>query len=271
MNYIDEFAVPELYLEFCSSGDSRYIEIRKEHYVVHKGAHGQQVHFLIWYKGKIAGIISGGGAVFATEVRDAFFKIHKDNRTKVLNGIVDNIVFRLTNHEKNLGSRVLSLWEKAVSHCWKTLYGVEVFGFETFIVREGLLRETKIADKTYVVDIIPDQSGAVRRGNMYKASNWAYAGQTKGSTKGHDGVGLTGGKSGGKGVFLRKETPIKDVYCKWARGYSEPVESIYISSWKAGTAEGTPEEKEIAKRKSQLRKEFIGKRFYLIGRRLEDF
>jgi hypothetical protein len=260
-----------LYLEFCSSGDPRYIEIRKQHYVVHKGAHGQQVHFLVWYHGQIAGIISGGSAVFATEVRDKFFKMHKDNRTKVINGIVDNIVFRLTNHEKNLGSRVLSLWEKAVSRCWESLYGVVVFGFETFIVREGLMRETKISDKTYVVDTVSDGSGIVRRGNMYKAANWQYVGQTKGSTKGHDEVGLTGGREGGKGVFVRKTTPIKDVYCKWSKGYTEPVESVYISSWKAGTIEGTPEEKEVAKQKSRVRKNLLGKKFYLRGRVLENF
>ena len=95
---------PDLYLEFCSSGDPRYEAIRKDHYVVHKGCHGQQIHFLIWYKGALAGIISGGSPVFAVAARDSFFKITKENRTKVINGIVDNVVFRLVNHERNLGS-----------------------------------------------------------------------------------------------------------------------------------------------------------------------
>lgn len=260
---------PDLYLEFCSAGDPRYEAIRKDHYVVHKGCHGQQIHFLVWYKKEIAGIISGGSPVFATAARDTFFKITKENRTKVINGIVDNVVFRLVNHERNLGSRVLSLWEKAAVETWEALYGVKVFGFETFIVREGLMRE-EITDKNdnlgrplRRVVVVADAEGNVRRGNMYKASNWFYAGETSGSTKGHDGVGLTGGREGGKGSFLRKTTPVKDVYCKWASGFCEPIESVYKSSWKAATKEGTPEEKETAKVKSAVRKSLMGQKFYI--------
>ncbi len=265
---------PDLYLEFCSSGDQRYEHIRKDHYVVHKGCHGQQIHFLVWYKGEIVGIISGGSPVFATAARDGFFKITKDNRTKVINGIIDNVVFRLINHEKNLGSRVLSLWEKAATETWEALYGVRVFGFETFIVREGLMREQITNAKDNLgralrkVVVIADSEGNVRRGCMYKATNWIHAGETSGSTKGHDGVGLTGGREGGKGSFLRKTTPVKDVYCKWVPGYSEPIESIYKSSWKAATREGTREEREIAKTKSTLRKGLMGRKFYLKAGRL---
>lgn len=266
--------LPDLYLEFCSAGDPRYETIRKDHYVVHKGCHGQQVHFLVWYKGQVVGIISGGSPVFATAARDAFFKITKDNRTKVINGIVDNVVFRLINHERNLGSRILSLWEKTAARAWELLYGTKVFGFETFIVREGLMRE-EITDKKdnlgrplRRVVVVEDAEGNVRRGNMYKAANWAYAGETSGSTKGHDGVGLTGGREGGKGSFLRKTTPVKDVYCKWVTGHCEPVESVYKSSWKAATKEGTPEEREIAKMKSKVRKELMGQKFYMKAGRL---
>lgn len=260
---------PDLYLEFCSAGDPRYEAIRKDHYVVHKGCHGQQIHFIVWYKNEIAGIISGGSPVFATAARDAFFKITKENRTKVINGIVDNVVFRLVNHERNLGSRVLSLWEKTATQTWQSLYGVKVFGFETFIVREGLMREEITEKKDNLgrplrrVMVVADAEGNVRRGNMYKAANWIYAGETSGSTKGHDGVGLTGGREGGKGSFLRKTTPVKDVYCKWVSGCSEPIESVYKSSWKAATKEGTPEEKEIARTKSLVRKNLMGQKFFI--------
>jgi len=265
---------PDLYLEFCSSGDPRYEAIRKDHYVVHKGCHGQQIHFLVWYKGEIVGIISGGSPVYATAARDGFFKITKHNRTKVINGIVDNVVFRLINHEKNLGSRVLSLWEKAAIETWEGLYGIRVFGFETFIVREGLMREQITNTKDNLgralrtVVVIADSEGNVRRGCMYKAANWIHVGQTTGSSKGHDGVSLTGGRKGGKGSFLRKTTPVKDVYCKWVSGYSEPIESVYKSSWKAATKEGTSEEKAIAKAKNTMRKSLMGRKFYLKAGRL---
>jgi len=256
--------LPELCLEFCSAGDPRYTLIRKDHYVVKKGNHGQQVHFLVWYQGEIAGIISGGGPVYACAPRNNFFKMTKGNTQKVINGIVDNTVFRLVNHEKNLGSRVLSLWEKTVAIVWKNLYGAEVYGFETFIVREGLLREVNIHE----VVLVADPEGNIRRGNLYRASNWTYCGETSGSSKGHDGVGLTGGRVGGKGCFLRKKTPKKDVYCKWAQGHSEPIEFEYKSSWKAATKEGTPEEKAIAKEKSLKRKAYLKTFFYRKGNQI---
>jgi hypothetical protein len=56
------FVVPDFLLEFCSREDPRYKTIRDEHYVKNKGAHGQQVHFLVWYKRTLVGIISGGAA-----------------------------------------------------------------------------------------------------------------------------------------------------------------------------------------------------------------
>lgn len=259
--------LPELYLEFCSAGDPRYCDIRKDHYVVKKGSHGQQVHFLVWYKGELAGIISGGSAVYACAPRNVFFGMTKESTQKVINGIVDNTVFRLVNHEKNLGSRVLSLWEKTVAAVWRDLYGAEVYGFETFIVREGLMQEN-VHEGVHEVVLIEDPEGNIRRGNLYRASNWEYCGETSGSAKGHDGVGLTGGRVGGKGCFLRKKVPKKDVYCKWAKGHSAAIEFEYKSSWKAATKEGTPEEKAIAKEKSLKRKTYLGTFFYRKGNQI---
>src|ERR1035437_4623053 len=204
---------PVLYLEFCSAKHPTYLDIRSRHYVPVKGTHGQQVHFLIWYKGSVVGIISGASAVFATAARDKFFGINKDNRTLVLNDIVDNVVFRLENHEKNLASRVLSLWKKSVAFAWEFLYDVKVFGYETFILREGLMREIltgkvdALGRPEREVITVDDPELNVRRGNLYKATNWEYVGETSGSGKGRDGVGLTGGIEGGKGYFLRKKVP----------------------------------------------------------------
>lgn len=68
---------------------------------------------------------------------------------------------------------------------------------------------------------------------MYVGAKWTYVGESAGSAKGHDGVGLTGGQTG-SGAFLRKKTPIKSVYCKWAYGHKVALESVYASSWLAG-------------------------------------
>jgi hypothetical protein len=226
--------VPELYLEFCTRSDPRYKAIRDRHYVKNTGAHAQQIHFLIHYKGHIAGIISGGSAVYSTTVRDAFFKITSENRDRVLNGIVDNTVFRLENHERNLATRVLAIWRRLSALMWNDLYGVNVYGFETFVEEEGR-----------------------RKGALYKADNWTFMGQT---------VGHTGETLGGK-MFARRNVVPKLVYCKWWDGYSRPIESAYLSSWR-GT---TPEEKERKKVVAKKRAGYLGKNFYCVGKKVADF
>lgn len=304
---------PELYLEFCSAGDPRYKEILKHHYIwageTIKGIQGQQVHFLVWYKEKIVGVISGASAVYLTAPRDKFFGLSgrraaKDapatgNREKCLNGIVDNVVFRLHDHEKNLASRVLSLWEKSVVWVWENLYGVKVFGFETFILFNGSMIQEEVPGEfdsrgrpiLRVVRI--EDHDIIRPGGIYRAVGWSLAGETFGSAKGHDGVGLTGGKNYHEklpqqvyedlvelGVleasesnlindpFRRRAVPPKDVYCKWVPGYSAPVESDYLSSWKASTEKGTPEEKSLAKWRTDFRRSLLGARFSRDGKAL---
>jgi len=256
--------MPELYLTFCSSSD--IVEFEKRHYVekmlaldklselersrlgplskkegMPRGHHGQQIHFLIWYRGKNVGAISGGGAVYATAVRDTFFGINQNNREQVLNGIIDNTVFRLECPERNLATRCLALWRKTVVGYWEYLYGVKPYGFETFVLREEL------------------EDGRQRVGSLYRADNWVFAGETFGSTKNHIGVGLTGSeKWGGKGSFARAKVQSKLIFCKWIGDYTEPQYCEYKSSWKAATKAGTPEEKALAKERIERRKKCMG-------------
>jgi hypothetical protein len=254
----------ELYLEVCSANDLRYQDIRQRHYVENQGTHGQQVHFLVWYQGRCVGIISGASAVYATAARDAFFKITKANREKVLNGIIDNVVFRLelNKQQNHLASKIVLLWEEACLWMWEKIYEVKVFGFETFIVKEGFVREEVLETKDKHDRperrsiVVKDPSGEnIRTGATYRAAGWTLAGQTSGSTKGHNEVGLTG-------VSLRKVVPIKAVYCKWVHGLSATMESDYKSSWKVST----PDEKALAKRRTKVRRELLGTRFYRLNK-----
>ena len=271
----------DLRLEFCSSRDVAEFETR--HYVAKmpeiyfratqhskpagkpRGHHGQQVHFLIWYKGKNVGAISGGSSVYGTKVRDTFFGISKNNREQTLNGVIDNTLFRLEysfdrnacvygeedtkkrkclnpDHNHNLATQVLALWRRNVVEYWEYLYGVKPFGFETFVEQ---------AD-------IPERPGKQRLGRMYLADNWVFAGETQGSTKNPIGVDLTGARDGGKGSFARERVKPKLVFCKWITGFNEPQYHEYKSSWKASTKEGTPEEKAIAKAIRSRRKKCMG-------------
>ena len=68
----------DIKLEFCKRTDERYKKIRDRHYIPNNGTHGQQIHFLIHYKGKIVGIISGASSVYGVKSRDDLFNITKD-------------------------------------------------------------------------------------------------------------------------------------------------------------------------------------------------
>lgn len=175
-----------------------YQAIRSRHYVQNKGAVGQQLHYLIYVDNEVVGIISGGSAAYAVSCRDDYFGITKDNRKVALNGIVDNTVFRLEKNIPNLGTQVLSIWRKRVVEDWEREYGVQVAGFETFVV------ETEN-----------------RKGAMYKADNWDFVGETKGSTKFH--------LHGIEKSFERREVEKKLVFCKRIRGKELPTE--YFATW----------------------------------------
>ena len=215
-------------LELCKRSDPRYQEIRDRHYIPNKGTHGQQIHFLIHYKGQIVGIISGASAVYGVKARDEFFGIPKDKHLKqkyYLPAIINNTVFRLEYHEKNLATKVLAKWRRVVTDLWEQIYGVQVIGFETFVVEEDW-----------------------RKGTLYKADNWIYVGETAGSTKTHKGL---------NNPSTRLKTQPKMIYCRWVNHKPIIPTKEYVSSWRAETAE----EKERAKRIAKLKKELVGQMF----------
>ena len=81
---------------------------------------------------------------------------------------------------------------------WLNEYGVEVCGFETFVVEEEH-----------------------RKGAMYRADNWDFVGETSGSTKMH--------LHGIEKQFIRQQTSKKLVFCKWVKGKHLPTE--YFATW----------------------------------------
>jgi Domain of unknown function (DUF4338) len=236
---------PTLTLEFVKRSDERYKFIRDRHYVPNKGAHAQQLHFLVQHQDNIAGIISAGSAAWAVAGRDQFFGINKDNRRQLLNGLIDNTVFRLESRIPNLASQSLAMWRKVSAKLWTNLYGAEVYGFETFIVQEP-------AGKL-------DQNGEPipvdRNGHLYKADNWAYVGETAGNSKHHSGL---------NSEASRENTMQKMLYCRWAQGHDKAVAADYKSSWKATTVE----EKARAKALTATRKLYLGAKFFVLQGRV---
>jgi hypothetical protein len=216
----------EITLEVCSRSDKRYLSCRNRHYIPNRGCHGQQIHFLIYYKGEQVGIISGASSVYAVGARDKFFNIPQDKKIKqkrYLPAIINNVVFRLEHHEKNLGTRILSKFRKVSALLWKRLYGVDVIGFETFVIENDR-----------------------RKGALYKADNWAYLGETKGNTKSHNGL---------TNKAQRRSTEIKLIFA--IKTKNKIPTNDYVSSWRASTEEEKKRAKDIVK----FRKELVGKTF----------
>ncbi len=185
-------------LEQCKRSNLIYQEFRDRHYIPNHGAVGQQIHYLINLAGEYVGIISGGSAAYAVRSRDEYFGINKDNREVALNGIIDNTVFRLEKNLRNLGTQILSMWRKQVVKDWKEKYGVDVCGFETFIIENGS-----------------------RKGAMYKADNWDYVGETGGNTKLH--------QHGVEKAFIRVDVGKKLIFCKKIKGGALPEN--YTPTW----------------------------------------
>jgi hypothetical protein len=216
----------EITLEVCSRSDKRYLSYRNRHYIPNRGCHGQQIHFLIYYKGEQVGIISGASSVYAVGARDKFFNIPQDKKIKqkrYLPAIINNVVFRLEHHEKNLGTRILSKFRKVSALLWKRLYGVDVIGFETFVIENDR-----------------------RKGALYKADNWAYLGETKGNTKSHNGL---------TNKAQRRSTEIKLIFA--IKTKNKIPTNDYVSSWRASTEQEKKRAKDIVK----FRKELLGKTF----------
>ena len=204
--------------------DERYQNIRNRHYVDNNGTHGQQIHFLINQDdNQPIGVISGASSVFGVKARDDFFKIPNDQNIKqkfYLPAIINNTVFRLELHEKNLATQILSRWRKTISEMWKYVYGIPVIGFETFVVEEDY-----------------------RKGTLYKADNWTFVGETFGSAKSHNGL---------INKSSRLETNQKLIYCKWNSKKPIVPNFEYISSWRNETVEEKERNKLIKIKKDEL-------------------
>ncbi len=251
-----------VHLQFCGSSD--ILDVERRHYVEKmmendpnakeksvdagepKGHHGQQIHYLIWGETdqgwQKIGAISGGSAVFTCGVRDKFFgldKFPKPQRGQTslyLSGIIDNTLYHLDLHEKNLATKILSLWRKQVVKDWEFMYGIKPYGFETFVDEKRTEHQTKPGEFK------------LTKGGLYVADNWTCVGVTLGSAKDHVGKGLTGGLRGEP--FRRRKVAIKIAYCKWITPFNEPQACEYKSSWRGQT----PKEKALAKERVNRRK-----------------
>jgi hypothetical protein len=181
----------------CKRSDLEYQAIRNRHYVPNNGCHGQQIHYLITKAETVIGIISGASAVWGVKARDEYLGLTKENKRKGLPSIINNVVYRLEYHEKNLASHVLAMWRKQIDIDWYERYKVKPYAFETFVVEEDY-----------------------RKGALYKADNWTFLGETAGSTKKHNGL---------QNKSIRLSTSKKLIFCK--KISNRELSTEYTATW----------------------------------------
>ena len=193
-------------LKPVSHYDPRYKFMRGRHYIPDRSTIGMQLHYLVMLDQTQVGIISAASPTWAVKSRDEFFglDLHPGKRGAQLRHIVNNSVFRLEYHEKNLGTQVLSLFRKRVTYDWWHKYSVQLCGFETFV-----------------------EPSEQRHGSLYKADNWTEVGMTKGHAKLQKGVKVTG-----QGNVSRAPTSQKLIYCKWNRKVSSLPQVTYKHQFK---------------------------------------
>ena len=192
-------------LELVKTTNPLYVAYRRSHYIPSRGVVGQQLQYLIFYGNEVVGVIGGASSVYTNEFRDEYFGLSqdKDLKTKQLNSIVNNNIFKLTYPAPNLASIVLSVFIKRIRKDWKTMYGIEVHGIESFVVEERLW------------------SGKKRDGVCYRAANFELVGITKGTGSRNVRGRATNNKS------LRAK---KLVYCLKIKGKKLNTEE-YKTSW----------------------------------------
>ena len=127
-------------LELVRRSNPLYQQFRSRHYIPDRGLVGQQLQYLVFYDGEVVGVIGGSSSVFTSQARDEYWKFSEDRdiKTKQLNSVINNNIFRLEYPAPNLASIVLKMWRDLIKQDWEKLYGVEVAGFETFVVEERL-------------------------------------------------------------------------------------------------------------------------------------
>jgi len=151
-------------LELVKRSNPLYKQFRSRHYIPDRGLVGQQLQYIIFYGTEVVGVIGGSSAVFTSQARDEYwgFSDDRDTKTRQLNSVINNNIFRLEYPAPNLATMVLALWRKQIAKDWEYLYGVQVCGFETFVIEERLW------------------NGKTRNGACYRADNWELLGITKG-------------------------------------------------------------------------------------------
>ena len=132
------------------------------HYLGFKGTVGENMKYLIFDNNKrpLACLLFGSAA-WSCAARDDFIGWDKDTRINHLRLITNNTRFLILPWVKipHLASHILSIIIRRIRGDWQNKYGHDLLLLETFVETDRF------------------------RGTCYKATNWRYAGLTKGRSR----------------------------------------------------------------------------------------
>ena len=128
------------------------------HYLGHIPKIGETIWYVATYEAQWVALISFSAAALKCAARDHWIGWSYRHQTGRLKLIANNSRFLIlpNGHDKNLGSRLLSLCLKRLSNDWALKYGHPILLVETFVDPERFY------------------------GGVYRASNWLVIGYTKG-------------------------------------------------------------------------------------------
>ena len=135
--------------------------VDRHHYLGCKHIVGASLKYLIYLDGQLACLLGWGSAAWKVGCRDHFIGWSHEKRTQRLNGIANNTRFLILPwiRVQHLASKVLSISARLLAKDWEERFQEELLLLETFVDRSRF------------------------RGTCYKAANWQYLGNTKGSGK----------------------------------------------------------------------------------------
>lgn len=122
---------------------------------------GESLKYLVYLEGQVIACLGWSSAAFKVGDRDSYIGWDAATRKRRLHLVVNNCRFLILPwiQIKHLASKVLALNLKRLNADWQNKYGHPIYLAESFVDTSRF------------------------RGTCYQASNWRYAGQTKGSGK----------------------------------------------------------------------------------------
>jgi hypothetical protein len=139
--------------------------IQQHHYLGYRQIVGNHLKYMAFANGQPVACLGWGSAAWSVKSRDSFIGWDKSTKEKNLYFVANNTRFLILTwvSVKCLASKLLGLTAKRISNDWLEIYNHPLYLLETFVEKNRFA------------------------GTCYKASNWIWVGQTKGTAKkGHD-------------------------------------------------------------------------------------